>query len=68
MILSDREIREALDLGHIVIRPAPDELHYASTSVDLRLADRLDVWAPPAAQPGTGEAPNGTSLSPNSVP
>jgi dCTP deaminase len=37
MILTDREIRLALQSGTLTIRPAPTEEAYASTSVDLTL-------------------------------
>jgi dCTP deaminase len=37
VILTDREIQIAIQRGLIQIRPAPDELAYSSTSVDLTL-------------------------------
>lgn len=50
MILSDREIRAALDRGVIGINPVPtDERFWASTSVDLRLGRELIRWEMPVA-------------------
>ena len=37
MILTDREIKIAIERGLIVINPRPDSVAYASTSVDLTL-------------------------------
>ena len=44
MIFTDREIQIALRESQIVIKPEPDLDAYSSTSVDLRLADRLTVF------------------------
>ena len=44
MILTDREIRLALERQHIVITPKPELDCYTSTSLDLRLADSLTIF------------------------
>lgn len=43
MILTDREIKNSLEYGLIVIDPSPAQDAYASTSVDLTLARSLRV-------------------------
>jgi len=51
MILSDREIDDALRRGQVRITPRPDDLAsevWSSTALDLRLDARLQVWRPPA--------------------
>jgi dCTP deaminase len=61
MILSDREIRSALDRGAIRITPLPSLEAFSSTAVDLTLGAELHVWrpgpvpGPPTVRPG---APN----------
>ncbi len=57
MILCDREIQEALDQQRIVVLPPPAADHFASTSLDLRLGARLDLWKPPGAQKALGLTP-----------
>jgi len=50
MILSDRQIHDALRLGQVRITPPPDDLTsdaWSSTALDLRLDARLQVWKPP---------------------
>lgn len=48
MILSDREIAEALRLGALRIDPVPAAAHWTSTAVDLTLDPTLVRWkAPP---------------------
>lgn len=44
MILTDREIKNSIASGLIVIDPRPDERAYASTSVDLTLASTIHVY------------------------
>jgi dCTP deaminase len=58
MILCDREIVAALDGGRLVIEPRPIATNMDSTTVDLRLAGRLDKWefAPPKT--GLGQVEN----------
>lgn len=49
MILSDREIHEALRAGLVRITPPPRDLAsdaWSSTALDLRLDGRLQVWQP----------------------
>lgn len=41
MILSDREIRAAIEQGQIVIRPNPDPRHWTSTAIDLTLDSNI---------------------------
>ena len=41
MILSDREIRAAIKLRHIVIDPGPTEERYNTSALDLTLGDEL---------------------------
>ncbi len=50
MILSDRQIHDALRLGQVRITPPPDDLTsdaWSSTALDLRLDARLQVWKAP---------------------
>src|SRR5262249_49436481 len=51
MILSDREVRLALERGWVKLAPVPPEELWASTAVDLRLDAQLRRWVSPA---GTG--------------
>ena len=44
MVLTDREIQVALATQQITIDPAPNELAFSSTSLDLTLANNLQVW------------------------
>ena len=44
MILTDREIQIAIGTSQITISPAPTLDSYSSTSVDLRLGDRLSIF------------------------
>jgi dCTP deaminase len=48
LILSDREIKAALDRGEIVIDPRPAETDFTTSAVDLRLGDRLYAFRTPA--------------------
>jgi len=53
VILSDREIRAALDRGSIRITPdpAPPRVRlWSSTAVDLRLGEPLSSWMFPAGK------------------
>lgn len=51
MILSDREVRLALERGWVKLVPVPPEELWSSTAVDLRLDAQLRRWVAPA---GTG--------------
>jgi dCTP deaminase len=44
MKLSDVDIRKALDAGTLAIEPLPDEDHFGSFSVDLRLGSQFRVF------------------------
>lgn len=44
MILTDREIKMALERGSLIIDPRPDERAFASTSVDLTLDQTFSVF------------------------
>jgi dCTP deaminase len=44
MILSDKEILEAIEVGALGIYPPPNKEDVASTAVDLHLAAQLMVW------------------------
>ena len=47
MILSDREIRAALNKGTVRITPLPSVDSWSSTALDLRLDGQLSYWDPP---------------------
>lgn len=49
MILSDREIKLALQRDHIRITPLPPDSAISSTSVDLTLGDEISFWNAPKA-------------------
>jgi dCTP deaminase len=57
MILCDREIREAIEQQRLNISPRPPGDHFASTSVDLTLAARIDEWNLPEEDVGLGLQP-----------
>lgn len=44
MILSNGEIRRAIEQGVIGIDPAPEARQYSSTTLDLRLGDQFFCW------------------------
>jgi dCTP deaminase len=44
LILTDREIKTAIDRGSIIIDPPPIDKHYSSTSVDLTLDPILTLF------------------------
>lgn len=44
MILTDREIQVAIDVGQITVDPRPDPSSYSSTSLDLRLSNSIQEW------------------------
>ena len=46
MILTDREIKIAIERGLIVINPRPDPIAYASTSIDLTLDPVISEFKP----------------------
>jgi dCTP deaminase len=48
MILSDREIKAALERDVVSLNPFPADRAWSSTAVDLRLADELVVWNNPS--------------------
>jgi dCTP deaminase len=50
MILSDREIKLALQRDHIRITPQPAAGAFSSMAVDLRLHELISSWAPPQGQ------------------
>jgi dCTP deaminase len=50
VILSDREIKLALERGLVRITPLPGPRAWSSTAVDLGLASELTVWEPPAGR------------------
>ncbi len=41
MILSDIDIRNAIDSGTIVIEPKPEEAQFATSSLDVRLGEEM---------------------------
>ncbi|NBB94233.1 MAG: dCTP deaminase [Planctomycetes bacterium] len=49
MILSDRQIKTALQSGRIVISPEPTMEQYAPSAVDLHVADEFKRWKTPPA-------------------
>ncbi|MCI0699547.1 MAG: dCTP deaminase [Planctomycetia bacterium] len=55
MILSDREIRLAIERGLIGLTPTPpkESLLWSTTTLDLRLDEELRVWGPLASPTGT---------------
>jgi deoxycytidine triphosphate deaminase len=71
VILSDREIRAALERGSIRITPDPrtDASLWSSTAVDLRLGEPISSWvfppdeAPQTLQPGTREFADSSKVS-----
>lgn len=46
MILTDRQIKEALRNGHLVVDPAPDDGQFGPTSLDLRVSDDFRRFKP----------------------
>lgn len=54
MILTDRELQIAIQIGQVIVDPVPAPDAFGSTSVDLRLSDRIRVWAAPSLQPLAG--------------
>jgi len=51
MILSDRQIRQALDSGRIVITPRPRDDQFAPSAVDLHVGAEFKRWKEPAPGP-----------------
>jgi len=49
LILTDREIRIAIESGAISVEPPPDAAAYSSTSLDLTLNPEITVFRRPAA-------------------
>jgi dCTP deaminase len=62
LTLTDREIQIAIENRQIVVDPGPPPEFFSSTSVDLRLSERIRVWNPPG-QPMPG-VEQGLVLSP----
>lgn len=56
MVLSDEDIREALDDGTLTIEPEPGEEQYDPTSVDLTLHDEFLEWSLDEAEAAFGQA------------
>lgn len=52
MILSDREIRAALERGAVRITPVPALSAFSSTALDLTLGPQLSIW-PAVTEPQT---------------
>jgi dCTP deaminase len=51
MILTDREIKLAIEKGHIVVNPPPDyTVALSSTTLDLTLSNQFEEWADCAGQ------------------
>lgn len=52
MILSDTDIRKALDAGRLVIDPRPPSNHFSPSAVDLRVGWEFRKWRkmPPGAE------------------
>ncbi len=55
MILCDREVDRAIELGMIIISPRPGAAAYSATSLDLTLGDTLDRWEFPEPDKGLGQ-------------
>jgi deoxycytidine triphosphate deaminase len=65
MILSDREIKLALQRDQIRITPAPSDQSISSTSVDLTLHEEISFWTSPKAGSRVLVSPRGrSSISP----
>ncbi len=60
MILTDKEIADALDSGQLIITPRPSQEAFSSTTVDLRLAGHFAEWPPTA---GLSIRPNAPGYS-----
>jgi len=69
VILSDREIRAALDRGAIRITPDPkaDPKLWSSTSLDLRLGDELLLWDRELISEAESIIDLGPGFSPNEI-
>jgi dCTP deaminase len=44
LILTDREIQVAIDVGQVIVSPRPDASAYSSTSLDLTLSNSIQEW------------------------
>lgn len=49
MIFSDRQIKEAIENGRIIIDPAPREDQFAPSAVDLHIGHEFKIWKSPPA-------------------
>lgn len=47
MIFSDRQIKQAIADGRIVIEPAPLEDQFAPSAIDLHVGDQFKIWKTP---------------------
>jgi dCTP deaminase len=63
MILSDREIRAAVERGTVRITPTPSVGAFSSTALDLSLAPELRVWPAAALAAVTKVRPNVTGFT-----
>lgn len=43
MILADCEIRKALEAGHLIINPTPDESQFSPSALDLHLGQEIGL-------------------------
>jgi dCTP deaminase len=62
MILSDRDIKQYLRDGRIVIDPLPEDRQYSTTAVDLLLGDEVLRWLPAQAGVTTVVQPDQVGL------
>ena len=51
MILTDREIQIFIANGQITVTPEPEADAYSSTSLDLTLGERGEIWKPKPGEP-----------------
>jgi dCTP deaminase len=56
MILSDRQIEQAIKKGRIIITPEVDPSQFDSSSLNLRVGDDFRVWKDSLRAPGTGHS------------
>lgn len=57
MVLSDTEIKKALEAGHLTIEPVPADEAFNTTAVDLRLANEFLAWTVEKLAAAFGEVP-----------
>jgi dCTP deaminase len=51
VILTDREIQIFIKNGQITVTPEPEADAYSSTSLDLTLSERGEIWKPKPGEP-----------------